>query len=63
MSSQIHYRIARPITSELIDMAESGMVDWETLARDMLNWVSEQEVHQMAESNGYILYEEDDENS
>ena len=58
MSSQIHYRIARPITSELIDMAESGMVDWETLARDMMNWVSEQEVERMARANDYIFDED-----
>ena len=59
MSSMFDYRLSRPTTSELIDMAESGLVNWEDIARDMMNWVSEQEVHQMAEANGYIFDEDE----
>ena len=38
------HRRARPVTSELIDLAEQGVIDWETLARDCLGWMSEHDV-------------------
>ena len=28
------HRVSRPVTSELLDLAEQGVIDWETLARD-----------------------------
>jgi len=59
MSSSFDYRINRPITCELIDMVESGHITWENLARDMMNWVTDNQVHEMAEANGYIVYEDE----
>lgn len=54
------YKLSRQTTCELIEMAEQGVVSWENLARDMMLWVSESEVHQMAEANGYIVYEDEE---
>jgi hypothetical protein len=42
------------VTSELIDLAEQGVIDWETLARDCLGWMSEHDVAQMAQSLDYV---------
>jgi hypothetical protein len=56
------HRQSRPVTSELLDMAEQGMLDWETLARDALGWMSEAEVAEFAKRNDYITdTDEDDE--
>jgi len=55
------HRQSRPVTSELLDMAEQGMIDWETLARDALGWMSEAEVAEFARRNDYITDTEDDE--
>lgn len=48
------HRTSRPVTSELLDLAEQGVIDWESLARDALGWMSEHEVAQFARSNDYI---------
>lgn len=45
---------SRKATCDLIDMAEQGMLDWETLARDLLGWMSEAEVAEFARRNDYI---------
>ena len=55
------HRQSRPVTSELLDMAEQGMLDWETLARDALGWMSEDEVAEFARRNDYITEDEEDE--
>lgn len=48
------HRVSRPVTSELLDLAEQGVIDWETLARDALGWMSESEVAEFARRNDYI---------
>jgi hypothetical protein len=45
----------------VIEAAENGLVDWESLARDALSWMSEAEVKEFAIKNDYIEEEEDDE--
>jgi hypothetical protein len=55
------HRQSRPVTTEVLDLAEQGVIDWESLARDALNWMSEQEVSQFAQHNGYIVDDEEDE--
>ena len=55
------HRQSRPVTSELLDMAEQGMIDWERLARDALGWMSEDEVKEFAQRNDYLMEGEDDE--
>lgn len=47
-------------TCRLIDLAENGMISWENLARNLLIWMSEEDVAAFANSEGYFD-EEDDE--
>ena len=42
-------------TSEkLIDLAESGVLDWETIAREALQVMSEDDVEDMANDAGWL---------
>ncbi len=45
---------ARQSTCQLLDLARDGLVSWEMLARDLLNWMSEAEVKNFAEDAGYF---------
>jgi hypothetical protein len=54
------HRQSRPVTSELLDLAEQGMLTWEQLARDALGWMSEAEVQQFAQANDYLQEQEDE---
>ena len=51
---------ARPATTYLLDLAEQGVIDWETLARDCLGWMSEYDVAEFARRNDYIRDDEDE---
>lgn len=51
---------SRPATTHLLDLAEQGVIDWETLARDCLGWMSEADVAEFARRNDYITEEEDE---
>lgn len=53
------HRTSRPVTSELLDLAEQGVIDWETLARDALGWMSEDEVAEFARRNDYLQENEE----
>jgi hypothetical protein len=55
-----NHRQTRKATCQVLDLAEQGVIDWESLARDALNWMSEEEVNQFAQHNGYIVDDEDD---
>ena len=55
------HRQSRPVTSELLDMADQGLIDWESLARDALGWMSEAEVAQFARRMDYIRDNGEDE--
>ena len=57
------HRQSRPVTSELLDLAEQGAIDWETLARDALGWMSEAEVQRFAQSNDYLQEQEHEEDA
>ncbi len=52
---------ARQATRELLDMAEQGVIAWESLARDCLNYMSEHDVADMAYCNGYMEIEQTEE--
>jgi hypothetical protein len=54
------HRQSRPVTSELLDLAEQGVIDWETLARDALGWMSEADVAEFAKRNDYITEQDED---
>ena len=55
------HRQSRPVTSELLDLAEQGALTWEQLARDALGWMSEAEVQQFAQANDYLQEQEHEE--
>lgn len=57
------HRQSRPITSELLDLAEQGMLTWEQLARDALGWMSEAEVQRFAQANDYLQEQEHEEDA
>lgn len=42
------------MTTEVIDLAEQGVLSWETIARNALIWMSEAEVAEFARINGYV---------
>ena len=43
----------REATEKLIDLAEEGFLSWETIARAALNYMSEDEVADMAQYNEF----------
>lgn len=55
------HRESRPVTNEVLDLAEQGLIDWETLARDALGWMTEADVAKFAHSNDYLVDTEEDE--
>ena len=57
------HRQSRPVTSELLDLAEQGLLTWEQLARDALGWMSEAEVQKFAQANDYLQEQEDEEDA
>ena len=54
------HKTSRVVTAQVLDLAEQGVVDWESLARDALAWMSEEEVNQFAQHNGYIVEDDED---
>ena len=50
----------REATEKLIDFAEEGVLSWETIARAALDYMSEDEVADMARCNEFIEDEEED---
>ena len=48
------HKQSRPVTTEVLDLAEQGVLSWETIARDALTWMSEPEVADFARVNGYV---------
>lgn len=54
---------SRQATRHVIELAESGMLTWEQVARDCMNYMSEDEVADMARGNDYFegFQEEEDE--
>lgn len=58
---KLDYPRSRQMTSKLLKMAEDGLIDWESLAREALGWMSEAEVAQFARANEYVTEEEDEE--
>ena len=47
--------MAHYATYKLLEMAENESLSWETIARECLEFMSEDDVRSMAESNGYRL--------
>jgi hypothetical protein len=51
---------ARRVTRRLIEIADEGLIDWESLARDCMNYMSEHDVADMAYCNGYMETEQEE---
>ena len=51
---------SRQATREVLELAEEGVLLWEQIARDCMNYMSEDEVADMARINGYLEFEEDE---
>ena len=49
-------------SAKLIDLAESGVLDWETIAREALQAMSEDDIEDMANGAGWLddIEEEED---
>lgn len=50
----------RRVTLKLLEMAESGEITWEAIARGCLQYMSEYDVKEMAESECLIDVENDE---
>lgn len=53
--------IVREYTDKLILLAQDDGVSWETLAKQLLEWMSELEVKEFAINNEYFEEEEEEE--
>ena len=51
----------RKATNKLIEMAENCIISWETIARAALQYMSEDEVADMAQCNEFIEDEDEEE--
>jgi hypothetical protein len=52
------HRRSRAVTVQVLELAEGSVIDWESLGRDALNWISEAEVAEFAHANGYLEEQE-----
>lgn len=60
------HRVSRPITTKLLDGVDQGLFDKDDMIRNLLNWLSEDEVRQFSRANDYLPNagdEEDDEST
>lgn len=49
--------IVRKVTDQLISMAEDGTITWESIARGALNYMSENEIADMASCEELMPYD------
>jgi hypothetical protein len=54
------HRKSRPVTCQMLDGVEQGLFDKDNLIRDLLNWLSEDEVKTFARRNDYLPNAGDD---
>ena len=54
--------MSREYTTKLIDLVDEGVIDWETVARAALHWMSESDVEEMCDRSHDLegLFEDDD---
>jgi hypothetical protein len=53
--------MARKVTNELYELAEQGVISWETLATACMKYMSEDDVADMAHCNEFIIEEDEEE--
>ena len=56
-----YYSDVRKTTNRVIELAEDGVISWEDIARAALNWLSEDDVDQMARVNEFLPEDTEDE--
>jgi hypothetical protein len=54
-------RKAREVTNKIFDAVDEGVLSWEQVARGALQYMSEQDIAEMAHNEEFFLYEEDEE--
>lgn len=54
-------RITRQVTCKLLEGVDEGIIDPKTLVEACLIWMSEDDVREMAEENGFLEEEEEEE--
>lgn len=54
-----NHRKSRPVTCKLLDGVEQGVYDKDNMIRDLLNWLSEDDVAQFARKNEYLPDEDE----
>lgn len=52
-------RTTRQVTCKLLEGVDEGIIDPKTLLEACLNWMSEADVKEMADANGYLEEEEE----
>jgi len=52
--------MSREITNKLYDLVDEGMLTWEQIAQAALGYMSESDVADMAETEGFVEIEEED---
>jgi hypothetical protein len=55
-----NHRQSRPVTCKLLDNLEQGLYDKDNMIRDLLSWLSEDEVKQFARANDLLPNAGDD---
>lgn len=49
---------SRQTTRRVIELADEGVLAWEQIARDCMNYMSESDVDNMSHINGYFEFED-----
>lgn len=55
------YASVRPNETKLLDYLECCNADWEAIAKSLLGWMSDDEVRKWAESDGYDIFDDEEE--
>ena len=53
--------MSREYTNKIIELCEQGMLDWEDVARECMQYMSEDQVEDMATSNEWVDDDDEDE--
>ena len=53
--------MSREYTIKLIELAEEGVVSWESIAKSALSYMSEADVEDMAITEGFVEEEDEEE--
>lgn len=53
--------MSRTYTNKLFELAENGVVSWESIAVSALRYMSEADVQDMAECEGFVEVDEEEE--